>query len=261
MAAARLADGCVRLLRSRPPEILFCGASVSHDVKCLSVGQRLMSVPISESRRSALYGPMPSICERSAPVSWWQRRAKIESRFVVPRLLSTARGRQGRGRCWRFGGEVGEVCVDGRVARGELPLIHVVELEILLKDEDVFGAIVPGEGRDDLRLRCAAPIVAMLREMRRVAATGHDVTEDSQTGHARDIADDQRELDVHLDQGFLHALHEGAGRFNQGSAVAKIAAQRDDSVRGAEAAAQQAEDVQVEATHNRTRHSCGPEGF
>ena len=54
MAAARLADGCVRLLRSRPPEILLFGASVSQDVKCLSVGQRLMSVPISESSRSAL---------------------------------------------------------------------------------------------------------------------------------------------------------------------------------------------------------------
>lgn len=36
------------------PEILFCGASVSHEVKCLSVGQRIMSVPISAIRRSAL---------------------------------------------------------------------------------------------------------------------------------------------------------------------------------------------------------------
>jgi hypothetical protein len=37
-----------------------------------------MSVPISDSKRSAFYGPMPSICERSAPVSWWSgvRRSK-----------------------------------------------------------------------------------------------------------------------------------------------------------------------------------------
>ena len=54
MAAARFAEGCVRLLRRRPPEILFCGARVSHEVKCFSVGQRVMSVPISDSRRSAL---------------------------------------------------------------------------------------------------------------------------------------------------------------------------------------------------------------
>ena len=54
MAAARFAEGCVRLLRRRPPEILFCGARVSQDVKCVSVGQRVMSVPISDSKRRAL---------------------------------------------------------------------------------------------------------------------------------------------------------------------------------------------------------------
>ena len=68
MAAARFADGCVRLLKRRPPEILLFGARVSHEVKCLSVGQRVMSVPISESSRSAVYGPMASSCERSTPV-------------------------------------------------------------------------------------------------------------------------------------------------------------------------------------------------
>ena len=53
-AAARLADGCVRELRRRPPEILFRGARVSHDVKCCSVGQRVMSVPISLTSRTAV---------------------------------------------------------------------------------------------------------------------------------------------------------------------------------------------------------------
>ena len=54
MVAARLADGCVRLLSRRPPETRFWGASVSHEVKCFTVGHRVMSVPISDSRRSAL---------------------------------------------------------------------------------------------------------------------------------------------------------------------------------------------------------------
>ena len=54
MAAARLADGCVRELRRRPPEILFFGASVSQDVKCFADGQRVMSVPISEMSLSAV---------------------------------------------------------------------------------------------------------------------------------------------------------------------------------------------------------------
>ena len=41
-------------LSRRPPEILFLGASVSQDVKCFSVGHRLMSVPISAISFSAL---------------------------------------------------------------------------------------------------------------------------------------------------------------------------------------------------------------
>ena len=54
MAAARLAEGWVRELRTRPPETLFLGAKVSQDVKWPSVAQRDMSVPISEISRKAL---------------------------------------------------------------------------------------------------------------------------------------------------------------------------------------------------------------
>ena len=59
--AALLADGLVRELSNRPPEILLSGAKVSQEVKWRSVGHRDMSVPTSEIRRRALYGPMPSI--------------------------------------------------------------------------------------------------------------------------------------------------------------------------------------------------------
>ena len=39
---------------SRPPVIVFLGASVSQDVKCFSLGQRVMSVPISAMSRKAV---------------------------------------------------------------------------------------------------------------------------------------------------------------------------------------------------------------
>ena len=67
VTAARLADGSVRELSRRPPEILFLGASVSHEVKCFSVAQRCMSVPSSAINFNAVYGAMPSICVRSTP--------------------------------------------------------------------------------------------------------------------------------------------------------------------------------------------------
>ena len=51
MAAARLAEGRVRLLRSRPPDTLFWGASVSQDVKCFSAASA--SCPSRTHRRAS----------------------------------------------------------------------------------------------------------------------------------------------------------------------------------------------------------------
>ena len=41
-----LADGCVRELRSRPPEILFFEARVNQDVKCFSARHRLRAARV-----------------------------------------------------------------------------------------------------------------------------------------------------------------------------------------------------------------------
>jgi len=67
VAAARFVDGRVRELITRPPVILLWGARVNHEVKCFSVGQRVMSVPISEIRMRARCGPIPSSWVRSMP--------------------------------------------------------------------------------------------------------------------------------------------------------------------------------------------------
>ena len=56
-----------RALRSRSPETLL-SERVNRDVKCFSLGQRLISVPISEIKRNAVYEPIASICVRPAPV-------------------------------------------------------------------------------------------------------------------------------------------------------------------------------------------------
>ena len=53
-AAARLAEDTVLEPSRRPPEILLLGARLSQDVKCFSVGQRVMSVPTSEISLRAL---------------------------------------------------------------------------------------------------------------------------------------------------------------------------------------------------------------
>jgi len=57
----------------------------------------------------------------------------------------------------------------------------------------------------------AAALVAQLGQLHRVALAGHEGPDNSQAGHAGDVADDVLELDVHLRQGLLHVLDVLAG--------------------------------------------------
>ena len=172
-------------------------------------------------------------------------RPHIEAGFVVARFLSAPRGGQRRRWRQRGGGKLGEVPFDRAIARGEVPLIDVKEVEILLQHKDVLGAIVPGQGGDDLGLGGVTPVVPMPGELVRVALASDDVAENPEARHPGDVADDQRELHVHLDQRFLHAWHERAGTLDERAPVAEIAAQGHDPIGGTEAPAQQPEDVQV----------------
>src|SRR5664279_5484867 len=65
--AARLATGLVALLSTLPPLILEPGQRPSQEVKCLTVFQRFISVPISAMILSAVFVLMPLMLERSTP--------------------------------------------------------------------------------------------------------------------------------------------------------------------------------------------------
>ena len=141
IAAARLADGWVRELSSRPPEILFWGASVSHEVKCFSVGQRVMSVPISAINFSAVYGrDAVNLGEVDAAGELMQRRRGSRS-AVRCRRAGGGRGGAGSGvgGAPLGGGQALHVGLDGAIAGGQLVLTGVEELEILLQDEECSG--------------------------------------------------------------------------------------------------------------------------
>ncbi len=92
--AARLADGCVRELRSLPPEIWFRGATVSHEVKCFSVAQRRISTPISDTSLSAPYGPRPGIAVRSTPAHSVYSGTRISKRGSLALRRRAGRGGQ-----------------------------------------------------------------------------------------------------------------------------------------------------------------------
>ena len=174
-----------------------------------------------------------------------QRGADIEARVVVAGRDAAARGGQRGGGRGDGGGELRELGLDGLVAHRELALAAVKEFEVLLEGKDEFGAVVPGEGGDDLGFGGVAAVVAVAGQDRRVPLAGDDGAEDAQPGHTRDVTDDAGEQKIHLDEGLLHPLDLRGGQLDQGGAVPQIGPQRDDAGGGAEAAAQQAVDVEV----------------
>ena len=64
-STARLVVGSVRELKTLPPVILVPGASRNHAQNLLTVGQRDMSVPISDIKVMAVYSEMPGMAVRS----------------------------------------------------------------------------------------------------------------------------------------------------------------------------------------------------
>lgn len=80
---------------------------------------------------------------------------------------------------------------DRLVARGKMLSIGVKELEVLLQHEDVLGPIVAREGSDNLGFRGTTAIVAMLREVVRIALSRDDVAENADARHASDVGNDE----------------------------------------------------------------------
>ena len=145
----------------------------------------------------------------------------------------------------RLGGQRRDVGLDRHIARRPLLVIHVEPRQVLLQHEDVLGAVMAGERRDDSRLRGLTPGVPMLREGVGVGLARHAVADNALPGPPRDIAEHDGERPVHLAQRLLHALDVRGGALHQGLAVAQIGAPRGDGGGRPDAAPQQAHAVQL----------------
>lgn len=144
-----------------------------------------------------------------------QRSADLEAGLVSVGLVAGLGRREGRGGRRDLGCQVFELRLNRGIARGELLLQVVEELQILTEDKDVFGAIGAGQRRDDLGFGRVTPAIPMLGELHGIGLASDDVAENAESGQARDVGDDERELDVHLDQGLLHAVDVRAGTLDQ----------------------------------------------
>ena len=146
-------------------------------------------------------------------------------------------GRQRRRRGRDGSGQRVELGVDGGIAGGELGLPHVKELEMLLQDKEMFGPVVTGQGGGDLLERGFAVGVPVLGEDVRVTVAGHEGAQNLEARQPDEVADDERQLEVHRHQCLVHPSDVVPRGVDEDVAVADEGAEGQDGAGGAEAAA------------------------
>jgi hypothetical protein len=162
------------------------------------------------------------LCQIDAPGEMVERRPNLEGGVGGPRLSRHPWRGQRCGRRGQLGGQLLDVRGDGPIAIHELRLTRIEEFQILSEREEMLRAVMTGQCCDDLGRRRPTPTVAVLRELRRVALAPHNVTQNAKASQSGDVTDHEWQLEIHLDQGFLHALDVHRGGFDEGLSVADI---------------------------------------
>ena len=103
-----------------------------------------------------------------------------------------------------------------------MTLHKLIRLEMLSQRKHVFALIVSGERGGNLRLCRATAVVSVPREHARIGLPRDDVAHDAQARLAGDVADDQGQLHVHLQERLLHALNAAGGVLDQGLAMTEV---------------------------------------
>ena len=160
-----------------------------------------------------------------------QFTAEVELGRVAAGLPSPLGRRCGGGRGGSPSGRVGHLVGDALqmlferlVAFGDPLLVGVVHRDFLLQDKHEVGLPRPLEALGNGLPGGVNAGVAQGREGVRIALTGEDGAHDALPGPAAQIADDIRQLDVHLGQHLLHALDAGADRVDMVAALTPVGA-------------------------------------
>ena len=177
------------------------------------MGKRLTSTPISAKITRAVPTSIPSIKVRSTPkaLNSGPVASKRTSLLLRPRLRGLT------------------VCVFSPARLGKLAssaltfsshsaiwrMAELVQIVSLAKGEEMFGPPRPLQRKGDLVLAVTTSRIAQLGQFDGVAFARQDGGDDQHSGHPGDVADDLRQLDVHLLQGLLHVLDVAGGVAHQ----------------------------------------------
>src|SRR6516165_903559 len=141
-------------------------------------------------------------------------------------------------------GKATEIGVDRLIAFRDLGVVELVQFDGLPQGQEMLLAPIAHQGLGDLLVGVLAALVTPLREYGWIALTRQDRLADPDPGLADDVADDQRQLEVHHHQGLLHVLDVLRRIRDQGLALADEATQHHDVVLGTERLLQQPVAVQ-----------------
>jgi hypothetical protein len=138
-----------------------------------------------------------------------------------------------------------QVRFDLEVTRGDLAMGALVQLHGLPQGEQVLGPPVALQRPGDLGFTMLTMAVAQLGQRGWVPFASQDRLENRHASHPRDVADHVLQFEVHLRQRLLHMLEVLPGRGDQHGALAQVAAQHADLLRGPKGGRQQPVGVQA----------------
>ena len=204
---------------------------MSHEVKCFAVGHRVMSVPHSATMPQDRVGAEAMDLSEVDAEERVERRAHIEGRLVLRRLLRVTFGRaRSSGVALLVQSVQGSLDLD--VAVAHLGVVEVVQFQRLSQREDVLGAVVAGERfADGVRLSWQRTSRKSSKRSR-VAFAGDDRANDAHAGEPGNVRDDVVQLDVHLHERLLHVLNVRGRVVDQPLTMPQVRAQRTIARRG-----------------------------
>jgi hypothetical protein len=146
---------------------------------------------------------------------------------------------------WRVCAKVVSWGLKGVVAVGDLPRVELERCKVLAQRQQLLGAVVAGQRRDELRCAGFATTVAMGRQPQPVAHCGQHIPHDCQAADAGEVAEHRLQVEIHLGQGLLPPVNAGGSGFHQGLAMAHIAAHHHELAGGTQAGMEQAHTMQL----------------
>ena len=141
-------------------------------------------------------------------------------------------------------------------------MVELVQLMRLPKLEEMFGPPRPFQRQGNLSLSVMTSLIAQSGQLDGIALALQDGTDDQHAGHPRDVADDLRQLDIHLLQGLLHVLDMTGGVAHLHLPLPPVGTQRQHGIRRPKRGTQEAVGMQaldpLRVEHVRLRAHAAP---